>query len=140
MSQGIFSLIITDDDPEDRDFISEALRNKGFSGVAGIFGNGRELVNYLRADAKNRPDLILLDLNMPIFDGYQTLQELQGTEKWKDIPVMVLTSSFNENDEVFCRTNGCTDYIRKPMSFSEFEELAERIIGMLPSNRSAQLV
>ena len=76
---------------------------------------------------KDLPNLILLDLNMPIKDGYETLKDLKQDKQLQTIPVMVLTSSTKPADENVCYQLGCEYFHRKPITLSEYSDLATLI-------------
>ena len=128
LSKGIITIFITDDDADDREFLTEALSDKGFEGILKLFANGQHLMDHLERHTLSIIDLIVLDLNMPVKDGYITLTELKHNEKYKHIPVMILTSSSREDDEQFCYNLGCNHFMRKPLSLTGYRKLAEDII------------
>jgi CheY-like chemotaxis protein len=71
-----------------------------------------------------RPDLILLDINLPKIDGFNVLKKIKEDPDYKDIPVIMLTSSRNEGDMVNSFKYGACSYIQKPVSFQQFVEIA----------------
>lgn len=71
-----------------------------------------------------RPDLILLDINLPKLDGFNVLKKIKEDTDYKDIPVIMLTSSRNEGDMVNSFKSGACSYIPKPVSFQRFAEMA----------------
>lgn len=91
--------------------------------------NGEELIEYLKSNFLNTGDkeipraVILLDLNMPIMDGREALKELKSESKFKDIPVIILTSSDSTEDKKLCEDLGVDDYITKPDEFEKYIEL-----------------
>lgn len=124
------TLLITDDDTEDREFITDALTEKGFKGNIKYFENGERLLRFLCDEHTpgHHDYVVLLDLNMPIKDGYITLGELKKDHTLKHIPVVVLTSSSRANDRDLCIELGCGRYLQKPLSFREYEILADNIL------------
>jgi CheY-like chemotaxis protein len=121
------TVFITDDDSDDREFLLEALKKIGYQGNTVLFDHGEQLLEHLSEHAAETPDLILLDLNMPIKDGYETLKELKSGPQVKSIPVMILTSSTRKEDEGICHRLGCDYFQRKPITLQEYKELAELI-------------
>jgi CheY-like chemotaxis protein len=86
--------------------------------------NGQEALDFLFqrgafTDVK-KPDLILLDINIPIFNGHEVLQQIKADPKLKKIPVIMLTTSSNENDVNKAYENHCNSYVKKPLDMSEF--------------------
>ena len=82
-------------------------------------GNGAEGIDYLKQN--ELPHLILADVNMPVMDGITFLMEIKGTEKLKDIPVVMLSGKDNSEDRVYCLQKGAEDYITKPFNPEELK-------------------
>jgi CheY-like chemotaxis protein len=83
--------------------------------------NGREALDYL-IKKENLPDIILLDLNMPVLNGFEFLKLTKKEEIVKYIPVVVLSSSDNQNDVLEAYTNGISGFIKKPLKFEDYSE------------------
>lgn len=86
--------------------------------------NGQEALDFLFkrgafADVK-RPDLILLDINLPIFNGHEVLRQIKTDADLKKIPVIMLTTSSNQKDISDAYENHCNSYVKKPLEMSEF--------------------
>jgi CheY-like chemotaxis protein len=86
--------------------------------------NGREALDFLFkrgafSDAK-RPDLILLDINIPIFNGHEVLQQIKTDANLKKIPVIILTTSSNQKDLDEAYGNHCNSYVKKPIELNDF--------------------
>jgi len=89
-----------------------------------IAKNGKEALDFLFkkgefAEAK-RPDLILLDINIPIFNGHEVLKKVKNDPQLKKIPVIILTTSSNQRDLDKAYENHCNSYIKKPLDVNEF--------------------
>jgi len=120
-----FTLLIAEDDPDDLILIREALDENRFECVFKSVNDGEELLHYLRntgryADKKlfPKPDIILLDLNMPRKDGREALAEIKGDPELKFLPVVVLTTSNSAEDIIRSYTLGANSYIIKPSTFN----------------------
>jgi CheY-like chemotaxis protein len=123
--------LITDDDKDDSEFLTDALTQTGFPGTIRVFGNGEELINHLTTSSPRfEADLIVLDLNMPTKNGYETLKELKQHSDLKDITVVILTSSPRIQDEKYCYELGCKYFLRKPLNYSGYVEVAKEIIRL----------
>ena len=120
-------LFITDDDPDDREFVIDALRKFGCQGTFTEFGNGQELYDYLNSPLNTTPDLILLDLNMPIKNGYETLRELKANIRFDSIPVVILTASSKKEDEQWCLKMGCDHFETKPLTLEGYKSLVHYV-------------
>ncbi len=127
-------IIIADDDSDDQLFIKDALQRKSFAGSFECVENGIMLLDYLRIPPVKLPRLILLDLNMPFKNGYQTLEELKSDGQLRNIPVFVLTSSLSESDEQKCYKLGCNNFYRKPNSVPEYDALADELVRYLKAS------
>jgi CheY-like chemotaxis protein len=129
VTKNLITLFITDDDADDREFLTHALSEKGFDGALQVFANGEELLKSIYQDGMSRQGLILLDLNMPVKNGYETLKELRQRKESEAIPVIVITSSSKTEDERYCYELGCNNFLLKPLSVAGYERLAEEIIS-----------
>lgn len=101
--------------------------------------DGEELMDYLLKQGPYAKDnteaaLILLDLNMPKKDGREALQEIKLNPKLKSIPVIILTTSKNDEDVSFADRLGVIDFIRKPSGFNELVEFMKSLANILPSS------
>jgi len=86
--------------------------------------NGREALDFLFkrgafTDVK-KPDLILLDINIPIFNGHEVLRQIKSDSELKKIPVIMLTTSSNQKDINIAYENHCNSYVKKPLDINEF--------------------
>ena len=89
--------------------------------------SGEQAMQFLE---KRIPDLILLDINMPIMDGKETLQKIKGNPAWSSIPVIFLTSDESSETEAECLRLGAEDYIRKPFVSKVMKSRIERVINL----------
>lgn len=103
-------ILVVDDDEMNRDMLSRRLVRKGFEVVMAV--NGLEAVNMARSE---RPALILMDLSMPIKDGYQATQELKGDPSTRAIPIIGLSAHAMVGDREKAIAAGCDDYDTKPV-------------------------
>ena len=120
------TILLADDDEEDRDFTRDALQNAHLANDMRFVVDGQDLMDYLRrqgpyadpaVDAP-RPGIILLDLNMPKKDGREALAEIKGDEDLRRIPVVVLTTSKDEEDVFRTYDLGVNSFITKPVTFT----------------------
>ena len=122
------TILVAEDDADDRFLIQTAFEEKGYTDKLDFVENGVELISYLADNAKNNiPRIILLDLNMPKKDGRQVLRELKQHELFKRIPIVVFTTTKNENEISRCYDLGANTYIVKPTTFDELLFLVEQI-------------
>jgi CheY-like chemotaxis protein len=119
-------ILCAEDDEDDRLFIGEAIARLPEPPEVRFVGDGRELLDYLRhagrfADPASapRPDLVLLDLNMPRMTGREALPLLKGDPELRALPVVVLTTSDDPRDVRGCYDAGANAFVTKPSSMSE---------------------
>ncbi len=132
MPEEPFRILLVDDDDDDVALTREMLLRAKFALEIPSCVNGREALAYLRRAGDYagapRPDLILLDLNMPVMDGRELLREVKGDPGLGGIPVVILTSTKAAEEIVACYGLGANGYVNKPMNLSQFSEL-EQIIA-----------
>ncbi len=140
-------ILLAEDDPSHVAFFRRALAATGIECCLDVVRDGAEAIDYLFCtgehagrDARQSPDLILLDLKMPRMDGLQVLKVLhrvRGDEQLRLAPIVVLTSSDLESDVSDAYRWGAQGYIRKPLAYGEFAiAIRETIHYWLVRNRS----
>lgn len=122
-----------EDNPADVRLTREAMRETGFRTNLRVVGDGVEAMAYLRREGMYRhaprPDLILLDLNLPHKNGRSVLAELKSDESLKRIPVVVLTTSKAQEDIARAYDLNANCYITKPVDFGRFISVVKSIEG-----------
>jgi two-component system, response regulator len=120
-------LLMAEDDPEDQFLVRKAFEQSRLANTLTIVSDGEELLDHLyrRGQHQNaiRPDLILLDLNMPRLDGREALRIIKADAELRAIPVIVLTTSSAEEDIVRSYNLGVNSYIEKPVTFEKLVEV-----------------
>ncbi len=104
-------ILVVEDQEDNRRILRDLLTTAGYDIVEAT--NGRDA---LAAAAEHRPDLILMDIQLPVLDGYETTRRLKSDPTLKAIPVIVITSYALSGDETKARAAGCDDYVTKPYS------------------------
>lgn len=132
----MITIALADDDDDDQSLFREALNQIQKTGtILRSFYSGTQLLNFLFkkgefvSSAEPSPDLIILDLNMPMLDGLSVLRKLKSTSLFRDIPVFVLTTSKNEVQQEQCMDQGCAGYYVKPVKFSDLEGIVREILS-----------
>ncbi|HEY2770406.1 MAG TPA: response regulator [Solirubrobacteraceae bacterium] len=124
------TILMADDDEEDCELTREALQDARLANQMKFVHDGQELVDYLKrrgqysdpSDAP-RPGIILLDLNMPKKDGREALAEIKADEALRRIPIVVLTTSKDEEDVLRTYDLGASSFITKPVTFAALVEV-----------------
>ena len=121
------TILMADDDEDDRELAQDAFEDAGLVGEIRFVPDGQELLDYLRPPAGSpppeRPSIILLDLNMPRKDGREALEEIKADEALCEIPVVVLTTSNDEQDIRGSYRLGANSFIAKPMTHAGLVEM-----------------
>jgi CheY-like chemotaxis protein len=122
----IKELLIADDDADDQFILKEVIHefSKGIE-TKTVF-NGNELMEILKKISL--PDLVFLDLNMPMKDGFQCLSEMRSNDKYKSLPVIVFSTSNNDKDIDFCFEKGAEMFCTKPWSMDGYKELIHSLL------------
>ena len=124
-------ILLVEDDPGDVELTKEGLLEAKMLVTLHVVDDGEKALKFLRKEAPYteavRPDIILLDLNMPRKDGKETLRDIKADASLRTIPVVVLTTSEAESDIVRCYDLGANCYITKPISFEAFTKVVAMI-------------
>ena len=104
-------ILVVEDQEDNRQILRDLLTSAGYEMMEAE--NGQEALD---AVAKQRPDLILMDIQLPVMDGYEATRRLKGNPAYKDIPIIVVTSYALSGDEGKARDAGCDAYVTKPYS------------------------
>ncbi|WBB81196.1 response regulator [Micromonospora sp. WMMD882] len=130
-TSGPVRILVVDDDPGDVLMIEEALEDSDVDKVIDVVNDGQEAMEFLRREGRHtdakRPDVILLDLNMPRMDGRQVLGEVKSDEDLRTIPIVVLTTSNADTDIVGSYTLQANAYVTKPIDLDDFNDVVRRI-------------
>lgn len=119
------TILLVEDNETNRDMLSRRLQRKGYKVVIAV--DGEKAVLLSRSE---RPDLILMDLSLPVLDGWEATKRLKAMSDTASIPVIALTSHAMAGDREKAHEAGCDDYDTKPI---EIERLLEKIQALLPS-------
>ncbi|MDZ8053590.1 MAG: response regulator [Aulosira sp. ZfuVER01] len=129
-------ILLVEDNPDDEALAIRALRRNHISNEIVVARDGVEALDFLFGtgvhagrDISIKPTVILLDLKLPRIDGLEVLRRLRADRRTSVLPVVILTTSSEEQDLLKSYTLGCNSYIRKPVDFIQFTE-AVRQLGM----------
>ena len=130
----LFTILMVDDDPDDRLLFKEACEEVRLRNPLEFLENGEQLLDYLKrrgnyADQKDKPypGIVLLDLNMPLKDGREALEEIKADPDLRHIPVIILTTSKDEDDILSSYGLGASSYIVKPISLDRLMRVVNSI-------------
>lgn len=120
-------ILLVEDDQVDTMTVTRALKEIHVTNPLVHLENGEEAVRYLRDPSTEKPCIILLDLNMPIMNGIEFLQVVKHDDQLKRIPVVVLTTSEEQQDKVNSFNLGVAGYMAKPVDYRQFVEVMRSI-------------
>lgn len=125
-------VLYADDDSDDRLWVSDACQSLQVALQMRFVENGRQALEYLEAaSVKEIPSIIVLDLNMPELDGRQTLKRLKANPRYKNIPVVIVTTSASKMDKEICERLGAALYLTKPYTHQEWQNIIQQLTPYL---------
>jgi CheY-like chemotaxis protein len=122
------SILLVDDDDDDKTLFKEAVSVLDKSIQCWTASDGQQAMDLLLYELVVTPDVIFLDLNMPKMNGLEFLRMIRNNRAFKQIPIIIYTTSSNPEDMRKSRELGATDFVTKP---SDFDELYQKLIGVL---------
>ena len=141
----VFRILLVEDNPGDVRLTKEALQSCKILHELVVVGNGQTALAFLRGEPPyahpHRPDLMLLDLNLPIMDGRELLEIIKNDPKLRNIPVVILTGSAEQEDILRTYDLHANGYITKPVDTERFFALIQKIeefwvfVVVLPGRR-----
>src|SRR5271154_1215410 len=130
----VVEILIVEDNPQDLELAQRALRKAKLTNHIHVARDGQEALEFLFCEGphserkiENGPKVILLDLKLPKVDGLEVLQRIKGDPRTKSIPVVVLTSSKEQNDVLESYKLGVNSYIVKPVNFEGFVKAVQEL-------------
>jgi CheY-like chemotaxis protein len=118
-------VLLVEDDEDNRDLVSFVLARSRMDVKLVVAENGQEAIDKAFA---NPPNLILMDMQMPVMDGWEAIPLLKGDPRTKDVPVVAFTAQAKPEDKKRAREIGCTDYYTKPMDPEELLTLIKKYL------------
>ena len=129
------SILLVEDNPDDEELVMRSLRKANIVNEVAVARDGAEALDYLFAAGTGKvsradlPAVVLLDLRLPKIDGFEVLTRIRARPETRTMPVVILTSSSEEEDMLRSYRGGANSYVRKPVDFSEFAA-AVRSLGL----------
>jgi len=128
------TILLVEDNADDEALAFRALMKNNIANQLIVARDGAEALDYLFGtgqyagrDVKLGPQVVLLDLNLPKISGLEVLRQLRANERTKHLPVVILTSSNEEQDRLRGYDNGANSYVRKPVDFNQFIESVRQL-------------
>jgi len=127
MSMEAMKILLVEDNPDDEELTLRALRQNNIMNMVDVAHDGAEALDYLfcqgahkTRDPSQTPAIVMLDLKLPKVDGLEVLRRIRADERTRLMPVVILTSSKEEQDLLKSYSLGANSYIRKPVDFNQF--------------------
>jgi two-component system response regulator len=127
------TILLVEDNPRDEELTLRALRRSNLGEVL-VARDGKEALDYLfarNAHSERNPDhlptLLVLDMKLPKVSGIEVLRELRSNERTRLLPVVIFTSSGEDEDRLAGYSNGANSYVRKPIDYREFTEAVQKL-------------
>jgi len=132
--------LLTEDDEAAANLIQMNLKRGGAKSIHWAH-NGKQALEYLSEHLKEKDAqkiIVLLDIKMPVMDGFETLKRIKNNELMKKVPVIMLTTTDNPQEVEKCYDLGCNFYIKKPVEYKKFVETIKSVVdftglGILPA-------
>jgi len=128
------SILLVEDNPDDEALTVRALERSRIANEVVVAHDGVEALDYLfgrgayaERDVQVQPAVILLDLKLPRIDGMEVLRQIRADERTRLLPVVVLTTSREDQDVLKSYSLGCNSYVRKPIDFLQFAEAVKQL-------------
>ena len=127
------TILIAEDDDGHAELIMTGLKESGICNDLIRFVDGKQTWDFISGKGKdmvldkNKSYLLLLDINMPKMDGIEVLERIKGNEDFKNLPVMMLTTTDDPREVEKCYALGCNIYVTKPVDFLKFAETLKRL-------------
>lgn len=130
------NILLADDDTDDCSFFKEAVEELLLSTQLTAVNDGEQLMQLLTNETNELPDVLFLDLNMPRKNGFECLSEIKGNQKLRQLPVIIFSTSFEQEVVNLLYKNGAQYFIRKPSEFSQFKKIIHQtfITLIIPQN------
>jgi CheY-like chemotaxis protein len=126
------TILLVEDDLGHARLIEKNLRRSNIANEIITVSDGQQALDYVSGSERPSPLLVLLDLNLPVLDGYQVLERMKAGERTRCIPVVVLTTTDDHREMSRCYDLGCNVYVTKPVDYQQFSE-AIRKLGLFLS-------
>ena len=130
----MYQILLVEDNADDVELTLRAFRSNPLGNKIIVARDGLEALDYLRGtgayagrDPADQPQVVLLDLNLPAIDGLEVLRRIRADDRFRRLPIVILTSSNEDSDKLAGYGLGANSYVRKPVDFRQFSEAVTRL-------------
>ena len=131
-------ILLADDDKDDCLFFEEALAELRISALLTAVHDGEDLMQLLHALSGKLPDILFLDLNMPRKNGFECLAQIKHDKKLKELPVVIFSTSYEQEVVNLLYDNGAQYFIRKPSAFAQFKKMIQHVLTLITQKPATQ--
>jgi two-component system response regulator len=128
------TILLVEDNPDDEELMQRVLRKHNIANEVVVARDGAEAIEYLFGtgqyagrDVRQQPQVVLLDLKLPKLDGLEVLRQVRADPLTQTLPIVILTSSMEEEDRIRGYKLGANSYVRKPVDFHQFTEAVRQL-------------
>lgn len=132
------NILLADDDTDDCIFFQEALEEFIIPTQLTTVHDGEQLMKLLKKGTNELPTVLFLDLNMPRKNGFECLSEIKQSKKLKSLPVIIFSTSFEQEVVNLLYKNGAHYFIRKPSEFSQFKKIIQQTLALIMQGNITQ--
>jgi CheY-like chemotaxis protein len=130
MAFDTLKIVLADDDKEDRLLFKEAIDEIGINTDLSLFKDGQELMDFLNSTEGTLPHVVFLDLNMPVKNGMECLEEIRNNDALNSLSVAIYSTSSSEKDIENTFLKGANIYINKPNTFSDLKGVIKKVLQL----------
>lgn len=123
-------ILLADDDEDDRTIFTDAFKEVKIKTKVNVVKDGNELMDFLKGEENELPDVLFLDLNMPCKTGIECLTEIKSDERLKNMAIVIYSTSASESDIEETFVKGANVYLKKPSDFGVLKKLLSEVIVM----------
>jgi CheY-like chemotaxis protein len=138
VSSNLLKLLLADDDKDDCLFFQEALDELSLTSSLTTVHDGDQLMQLLNNPSTILPDVLFVDVNMPRKNGLECLTEIRGNEKFKNLPVIIYSTSYEQSISNLLYHNGAKYYIQKPSDFRLLKKIIFKALSLIADKNSNQ--
>ena len=132
------NVLLADDDVDDCIFFRVALSELSLVTTLAVVHDGEELMHLLTNETSILPDVLFLDINMPRKNGFECLAEIKLNPKLQQLPVIMFSTSFEQEVVNLLHKNGAQYFIRKPSEFSQFKKIIQETLTLITPKKLSQ--
>jgi CheY-like chemotaxis protein len=133
-------LLLADDDEDDCLFFKQALAELTIASHLTTVEDGEQLMHWLATNTGPLPDALFLDLNMPREGGYECLEEIKADQRLRQLPVIILSTSFEKEMADLLHKKGAHSCVIKPADFSQLKQVIQQALSLLTPGNGGELV